>query len=380
MQAERMGGFMMNQATKERFLVSPFFVFFLIHGTQVGIGVLSFQRSVMKEAGHDAWIAVIITGIIAHLLIWIMYKLFAHSPNAEDIVSIHNHYFGKWIGFVFSFALLVYFSLLAFTVLQTYIEIIKIWMFPLMGAWQFSLIFLALTYYTVLGGFRVVTGLCFWGVVIPLLTIFPMLFFPLEYAHYRNLLPVFDHSIGEIFSASKAMSLQYLGMEMLIVYYAFIKQPEKSHKWAQWGNAFTTLLYLSIMLVAILFYNEEQIQHITWPTLTLAKIPEVPFIQRMEYIIISIYVLVVFPIICIAVWSASRIAKKLFSIKQRRFVPVILALLFIGALWFEEKEQIERLNKWTSTIGLYIVIFYIPALYIYVTAANKIKKIMQQKS
>jgi spore germination protein (amino acid permease) len=276
--------------------------------------------------------------------------------------------------------LLVYFFLLAFTVLRTYIEIIKIWMFPLMGTWQFSLIFLALTYYTVLGGFRVVTGLCFWGVVIPLLTIFPMLFFPLEYAHYRNLLPVFDHSIGEIFSASKAMALQYLGMEMLIVYYPFIKQPEKSHKWAQWGNALTTFLYLIIMLVAIVFYNEEQIQHITWPTLTLAKIPEVPFIQRMEYIIISIYVLVVFPIICIAVWSASRIAKKLFSIRQRRFVPVILILLFIGALWFEEKEQIERLNKWTSTIGLYIVIFYIPALYIYVTAANKIKKIMQQKS
>jgi spore germination protein (amino acid permease) len=370
----------MNQAAKERFLISPFLVFFLIHGTQVGIGMLSFQRLVMKEAGHDAWIAVIITGIIAHLLIWIMYKLFAHSPNAEDIVSIHKCYFGKWIGFVFSFALLVYFSLLAFTVLQTYIEIIKIWMFPLIGAWQFSLIFLALAYYAVSGGFRVVTGLCFWGVVIPLLTIFPMLFFPLEYAHYRNLLPVFDHSIREIVAGTKAMSLQYLGMEMLLVYYPFIKQPEKSHKWAQWGNAFTTLFYLIVMLIAIVFYNEEQIQHITWPTLTLAKIPEVPFIERMEYIIISIYVLVVFPIICIAVWSATRVAKKLFSIKQRRSVPVILLLLFIGTLWFEEKEQIEQLNKWTSTIGLYIVIFYIPALYIYVKAANKIKKMMQQKS
>ncbi|MBA2874238.1 GerAB/ArcD/ProY family transporter [Thermaerobacillus caldiproteolyticus] len=368
----------MNEQGNERFLISPFLVFFIIHCSQVGVGVLSFQRAVMKEAGHDSWMSVIVASCVVHVLIWIVYKIFQSAPNAEDIVSLHAQYLGKWLGNLLSVLLLIYFFLLALTVLRTYIEIIQVWMFSLIGAWQFSLIFLLLTYYTVLGGFRVVVGLCFWGVVIPLWVILPMLFFPLEYAHYRNLLPIFDHSLIDIFRGAKAMTVQYLGFEMLLMYYSFLKHPEQSHKWAQWGNAFTTLIYLIVIFISLVFYNEEQVQHIIWPTLTLAKIPEVPFIERMEYIVLSIYVLVIFPIICLAVWSVSRGAKRIFSIKQRKSVPIILSLLFVVSLFIVQRENIEKLNMLTSKIGFYVVIVYIPVLYIYISIAKRFKKTVQQ--
>ncbi|NNU82363.1 spore gernimation protein GerB [Geobacillus sp. BMUD] len=369
----------MKQPIPDRFLISPFFVFFVVHAAQIGVGALSFQRPLMKAVGQDAWMVVLLTGLAAHLLIWFMYRLLSRSPFGGDIVLLHQHYFGRWFGGLLSLGVFLYYMLAALMVLQSYIEIIKVWVFPFMGTWQFSLIFLALTYYAVLGGFRVVTGLCVWGVVIPLATIFPMVFFPLEYAQYRNLLPVFDHSFGQLAKASKEMTLQYLGFEMLLMYYPFVKNAPSSQKWAHAANALTTFIYLVIVLISIVFYNKEQIQHVTWPTLTLAKIPEVPFIERMEYIVISIYVLVVFPIITLSVWAATRVVKQLFAVQQRRSLPVLLVILFIGTLLLQEKADIERISQWTAKLGLYLVAVYVPLLCVSVWVVEKVKKTLQQK-
>ncbi|MGP9077123.1 GerAB/ArcD/ProY family transporter [Geobacillus thermodenitrificans subsp. calidus] len=369
----------MKQTLDERFLISPFLVFFIVHATQVGVGMLGFQRPLMEDAGQDAWMAVLLAGLATHVLIWLMYRLLAYSPSGGDIVSLHKHYFGRWFGGVLSIGLLAYYALAAFTVLQSYIEIIKVWMFPLMGAWQFSLIFLMLTYYVISGGFRVVAGLCFWGVVIPLATIFPMMAFAFEYAQYRNLLPVLDHSPTQILKAVNDMAFQYLGFEVLLMYYPFLKNAPSSQKWAHASNVLTIFLYLVVILISIIFYNKEQIAHITWPTLTLAKISEVPFIERMEYIVISIYVLVVFPNLVVAVWAMARVVKQLFSIRQRRSLPVLIACLFIGTLFFEEKSDIERFIQWTSKSGLFLIGVYIPLLYVYVWVVEKVKKSLQQK-
>ncbi|MBB5323904.1 spore germination protein (amino acid permease) [Anoxybacillus tepidamans] len=363
----------MKQAERERFLISPFFVFFTIHCSQVGIGVLSFQRNLNEKAGHDGWISVIIAGIAAHFLIWMIYKIFQLSGSSEDVTNINIQYFGKWFGNVLNIGFVVYFLLLALIVLRLYIEVIQVSMFPLMGTWQFSLILLLLTYYTVSGGFRVVVGLCVWGVVIPLLTIFPMLFFPLEYAHYRNFLPILDHSVIDIFKGAKEVTVEYLGFEMLLMYYSFVKDGQQSHKWAQWANVFTMFIYLVVIFISTVFYNEEQIKHIIWPTLTLGKIPEIPFIERMEYIIISIYVLVVFPIICLAVWSVTRGLKRIAALKQRVSLPFILIILFIASLFFNKREEIEQLGKIVSTAGFYLLVGYIPALYMYASFMKRFK-------
>ncbi|WP_027408361.1 GerAB/ArcD/ProY family transporter [Anoxybacteroides tepidamans] len=366
----------MKQGNRERFLVSPFFVFFTIHGAQLGVGVLSFQRRLNEIVGHDGWISIIIAGLAVHVLIWMVYKIFQASGEGKDIVRVNIECFGKWIGNLLNAGLLVYFLSFALVVLRTYIEIIQVWVFPLMGTWQFSLIFLLLTYYTVSGGFRIVVGLCVWGFIVPLLTIFPMLFFSLEYAHYRNFLPVFDHSIVDILKGAKGVTFEYLGFEMILMYYSFVKNAPQSQRWAQWGTAFTTLLYLIVIFISTVFYNEEQIKHVIWPTLTLAKIPEIPFIERVEYIIISTYVFVIFPIICLAVWAVTGGLKQMTSLKQRKSLPIILAILFAASLFFNKREEIALLDQIVSTTGFYVLIIYIPSLYVFVS----VKKRFQSKA
>ncbi|MFC0270615.1 GerAB/ArcD/ProY family transporter [Metabacillus herbersteinensis] len=355
----------------ERFQVSPFLVFYLIHSLQFGVGVLGFQRVVAEKSGHDAWIAVILAGVLVHAALWMIYRILKGANG--NVITVHKEIFGKWLGGLLSMVLTSYFLLLAITVLRSYLEIVQVWMFPDINQMLFTFLFLLLVYYIISGGFRVVTGVSFFGVILPSYLIFAF-FFPLEFADYRSILPVFDHSIKDIVISTKDMSLTILGVEALLIYYPFLKNVEKSQKWAHFGVAFTTVLYTFICLVSLVYFSEEQLQKNVWATLTLWKIVEMPFVERFEYIGIANWNLVILPNICLTLWCASRIIKDVTKIKQKYTVIFVCLLAFISVNFFQTREQVNMLNDIAGKIGFGVLYIYIPALFALTFVFRKIKE------
>lgn len=361
----------MQSTVEERFQVSPYLVFFLIHSIQIGVGILTFQSVIVKWAGNDAWISILLSGGIIHVLVWMMY----HVLNKEktDLIAINQKIFGKWVGNGLNLVILSYFFAISIVVIRVYFEVIQVWMFPRISLWSLCIIFLPLLYYIVEGGFRVVTGICFFGVVLPLYLILTLLF-PLEFAHFENLLPIYHHSIKDILLSTKGMAVSYLGFSTLFIYYPFIKDPRKSQKWAHFGVAFSIFLYFTTYLVTILFYSEEQLLTNLWPTLGLWKIMKMPFVERFEYIGISSWALVILPNITLALWSFTRGVKRIFSYKQRRILLISL-LLAMGILPFiKGHNQIQQLSEWLSYVGYFIMGGYIPFVFISHFIYSKVKK------
>jgi spore germination protein (amino acid permease) len=357
---------------KENKQISPYMVFYLITTMQVGVGILGFERYVAKFAGHDGWISVIISGLSFNVLIWLIYKILSKENN--DIFAVHKNMFGKWIGGVLSLILIMYFTSFVITILRSYVEVIQIWIFPELSNWLISIILLLLAYSFVIGGLRVVTGLCLIGFfyTIPL---FLLKYYALKQGHLYNLLPIFDHSIKELMAGTKAVTLDYLGFELILVYFPFIKHVEKSHKWAHFGNLFTMFTYLITILVSFMYFNQEQLKHTIWGTLTLWKIVDLPFAQRFEYAGIAIWLFVVLPNICLGLWSVSRGLRQLFSIKQKTGLRVLLVIVFISSILLINRQQVDLLNTTVSSIGFYIVYFYIPFLFIIQWTLSKVRKL-----
>ncbi|MCM2533003.1 spore germination protein [Neobacillus pocheonensis] len=361
----------MQSTVEERFQVSPYLVFFLVHSIQIGVGVLTFQAEIVKWAGNDAWISIIIAGMYIHLLIWMMY----HVLNKEktDIIAINKKIFGKWLGNFFNIFLLIYFLLISIVIIRSYFEVIQVWMFPRVSLLSLCFIFFPLFYYIVEGGFRTVTGICFFGVVMPLYLILTLIF-PLEFAHYDNLLPIWHHSINEILLSAKQMSLSYIGFSTLFIYYPFIKEPEKSQKWAQFGVAFSIFIYFITYIVSAVFYSEEQLKTNLWPTLGLWKIIEMPFVERFEYIGISSWALVILPNITLAYWAFMRGMKRVFGVKQRKPLVFSLIATVIIVPFIKSHSQIQMLSNSLSYAG-YIVFFgYIPFIFVSHFIYSKVKK------
>ena len=97
-------------------------------------------------------------------------------------------------------------------------------------------------------------------------------------------------------------------------------------------------LYLCTALVSFAYFSQGQLGHTIWPTLTMAKIIEIPFLQRFEYILISMWLLVVLPTIAVSVWCTIRGFSKTFNKPPTLFlILVLIALLgFLFSLMIEK--------------------------------------------
>ncbi|MBM7094358.1 GerAB/ArcD/ProY family transporter [Bacillus sp. H-16] len=358
--------------------ITPFLVFFLVHSMQIGVGVFGFQRYIAMDAEYNAWIAVIMVGALLHIPIWMIYKMMLRDDGVRDVVDVHRHYFGRWIGGLLSYAFLVYFLFMGITVLRTYVEVVQIWMFPTLMTWPVTLIIILIIVYGIYHGFRVVAGIAFLGVVLPFALILTAIS-PLEFANFHRLLPIEFH-LGDQLAAMKTMTLSYIGFEALAFYFPFIQDPKKSMKWAHLGNVLTIFIYFLVTIVTFLFYSRQHLERVVYPTLSSWKVLELPFIERFEYIGIAIWLLVITPNVMISLWTVSRGMKKLLHTKQKYTLFFAAGALFLFSISFQTRESIDRLNSYVSEAGFYIIFCYIPVLFIVTSMIRRFRKNDRSKS
>ncbi|MFE4810722.1 GerAB/ArcD/ProY family transporter [Peribacillus simplex] len=352
--------------------VSPFFVFYLIVAAQFGLSVFSFQRYIVKAVGNDAWIAVIIAGLSIHIVLWMIYQILNKGTN--DITVIHKELFGKGLGGLFSLALIVYLLTLAVSVFRNYIELIQVWIFPQLETWYMALILSSLVYVYVIGGFRVVVGICFLSFILTTPIFFIMLEFPLRHVHFSHLFPILDHTAVEFLSASKKMTYSLTGFETLFFFYPFIKNAPRSQKWVHYGAAFSTFSYLVIMIVSLMYFTKAQLLESIWPTLTFWKIADFPFLERFEYMGLSLWLFNALNSVCIFIWAGTRGLKQLFTVKQKHSLIVVLIMTAVVAVLLKNREQIEQLNTIIGFVSLYVIYAYIPFLFFYQMIKSKMRR------
>jgi spore germination protein (amino acid permease) len=348
----------------EKYMISPYFVGILLYVSMVGVGVLNFQRKLIEHAGYNAWISVILTGISIHLILWMMYKLLSSNRDGQEIITLNNTLFGKFLGNILNSAVVLYFVYGAFVKFKLYIELIQIWMFPVMNILPLSISIVLLLYYTVSGGFRSVTGISFWATLISFASIIPQVLLTFPYFHPLNLLPLLNHSATDILLSSKSMVFEYLGFETLLLFYPFIKTPAKSQKWAHIILIFVTFLYLVILIMAFMFFSEGQLPHSIWPTIDMISIFEVPLLQRLEYFFISLWLIKIIAGICIYLWVACRGMKTAFRIRQRHSLIVFLVALVTLNYFIADHRSIERVPELYGAVGFYFIYAYIPFMFV----------------
>ncbi|MFD0824485.1 GerAB/ArcD/ProY family transporter [Neobacillus sp. M.A.Huq-85] len=361
----------MEQIVPEKAKISPFLVFFLIHKMQVGVGVLGFQRIIALTAGYDAWISVIISGLSIHIILWMMYKI-AETADG-DIMKAHTVIFGNKMGKLISLPFVIYYLVSAVTVLSNFIRVIQVWMFPDLSTLWYSLAFCCLATYIVFGGIRTIAGVAFFGFVLPAYLVFTFLF-TIPYADFRNLLPIFDHSIKDLVKASYHMSFTNSGYLILLFIYPFIKEPKKSKKWAHLAVLIAMIAYTFLAILTFAYYSEGQLQKNIWPTLTMWKIVEMPFVERFEFIGIATWTIVLLPNFCISFWCSSRIIKKVTNLKQKYGVLLIFMLVVIIIYFLKTGQQIYTLTSYIGKIGFIIDYGYIPLLFFLLLIVKRVKK------
>nr|WP_309101502.1 GerAB/ArcD/ProY family transporter [Fredinandcohnia onubensis] len=363
----------MNSQINENKQVSPYFLFFLIHGSQTGIAVLRFQGNVSKGAGNEAWMSVLALGLSIQLLFMMMIYILKQS-TAGDILSFHKDILGKKLGGALNLLLACYFSLAGVSVVYGYIDLLQVWVFDGIPSWEYALLLCCLIFYLVSGGFRVITGVAFWGVVIPAFLLISF-FYIAGFMEVSYLQPLFNHSLKDHFTSAKTAVPLFLGFETVLVYFPFIKNGKKANKWGHLALLFTTVLYTLITLISFMFFSQGKIHHLTWPTLTMIKIIQFPFLERFEFIFIFTWLLVIIPVISLYLWSTIRSIKvTLPKIKPTYILLFLLTVYVFVNSQLTDIYYTQLIQKMVDISSSAFLFGYIPVLFIVSVIRQFIKK------
>ncbi|MDI7743807.1 GerAB/ArcD/ProY family transporter [Lysinibacillus fusiformis] len=358
--------------------ISSSLFFFVVLATQIGVGIHGFQRVIVKDASNDAWISVILAYIFSHIVVYFMFKTLSLTTS-DDLYGIHQDLFGKYFGNFLNLLYVLYCSFSFYSVIRNYIEVINTWVFPNLPQWFISITLLLLVIYAFTGGLRVMVGVCFFSFITGL-WILIILYMTLKYAHFNHLLPVFGNDLKSILRGAYSMTFTIVGFEIINILYPFAKEKDKVQKYVHMGLLFTLFIYLSIILVTLVYFSEEQLERTVWATLTLFSVVKLPFIERIEIIIICFWMIIILPNLCLFSWAAYRGINRIKNIKATTFIWIFSILIFFANIPILSRIQIDKANNIFAQIAFCIVFIYPFLLYIIAFSKKMLTKKRERRN
>jgi hypothetical protein len=170
-----------------------------------------------------------------------------------------------------------------------------------------------------------------------------------------------------------SMSLSYLGFEVLLFFYPFIKKPEKSKKWVHIGLFITTGIYTGLAIISFAYFPPKLLERSIWPTLEMWKIVRLPFVERFEYLGMANWALLILPNVAIMLWAASRGTKLVYHISQRKAVIFIALLCLMIVVQIPSRERMTFILDLDSYVGFALAFLYPPILYLSLLIKKKVK-------
>ncbi|MEH7108488.1 GerAB/ArcD/ProY family transporter [Bacillus sp. JJ1764] len=346
---------------------------FLIHGAQVGIGVLQLPRILAEKAGTDGWIIIIfgwIASIVASLIIIQIMKKYPEGT----LIDLITKYFGKWAGKAIALFIALYFAYSAFLILQRSILFIQIWILPGVAGYVLMFLFAIPTYTIARSGIRIIGRYAE-------LVFFLLLWMPFFYwfalwgnHHWIHLLPLFK-DMKKVLLATKTTAYSFFGFEIVFLLYPFLQNKEKASVGIIIANSLSMLVFLFITLVCFAFFSPDEITHFNEPTLSILKVVEFRFLERMEIIFLAFYLLVLSRAWMPYIYGAVFCTSWLFGKQNHSKHLLLLLLLMVVTIYFviptfNQNDLLQGLSAKIAFPFIYIIPLF---LWIYLSIHERIR-------
>lgn len=327
----------------------------IIYGTQVGIDVLSIPRELAEKAGSSGWIALVIGGSLSTLLSCIYVKLREKSPNT-NIPDYFQYYLGAFLGRIISFILVIYLMFLGYWTLIRACLYIRSYILEEVSMVILLILLFIPTYQLVTGGIHLIAK--YMEAIFPII----LLFFVsqlgvLERAHYEYLLPIIKEGWMPIVKTVHTSFFPYHGFGMIIAVYPYLKEKEKAMKGVIIANALSTGVYLFATLICFVFYSPNEIQRVFLPVLEMLSVIEFQFVERVDFIIFCLYLIVVSKTWSIYLWTSVNTFMNLFPRSRLKLLMVfVFGIILVYTYVFEPTYALsDQQSKVTGNVGLSLI-------------------------
>ena len=339
-------------------VLNRFHVIFLTQNIMFGTGILSLPQK-LSSLGYSQGLFPLLFGVIACLTLWPMIWINSKYEN-DNLFRINEKLLGKWLGKSINLLIVAVYIIFLSSVINNYTTLIQTSALPEQSMVVPLIMLLLVLVYIVNGGITSIARFC----MMTFFLIFPTIFFlrwAIEKGEVTHLFPLFNFNGKEALEAMKKGYLSMLGYELIMFYYPYIANKKKAFKYTTIGIWITVLLYFITVLVSVMYFSKWQLENVEYSVLHLLKAGELPFIERIDIFVITLWVLAILATASAYLWTAKKGLESLRNKKKSSHV-YILTLVVLLFEWmplnpgFQEKFYEINYNIYYGILGWPIVL------------------------
>ncbi|MGZ9584341.1 GerAB/ArcD/ProY family transporter [Paenibacillus marinisediminis] len=354
--------------------ITPGQLVFLIIQTQIGVGLLGLANNVHNAAKGDAWLSVLLAGILAQLFIVVMWGLGRRFPSLtlyDYLPALLGTFLGKCIQFIY----VGYFMLVSSYIILQFSMTIHEWVLVDTPRWIVMGMMLGVSLYLVRESLRTIARFC----VLAFFCYIPVILI-ISYAYTRvnflYVLPVGQAGLWKIAEGAHTAMNSVSGYEILLICYPFVEGARTDKlKAASLANTFTALLYTFAVFTSLIVFSPSEIGQLPEPLLYMVKALTFSVFERPDLYFLSLWMFIASTSMMGYMFMASRGLANLFKAQgtHRRAVPYTVALVFVIVLFCQDPLLIDGIKKILS-IANYVFVFGIPFVLFMISILFNVKE------
>ncbi|WP_245891196.1 GerAB/ArcD/ProY family transporter [Desmospora activa] len=364
-----------DQSANEK-VITPYQSFCLLVNTLIGVGILSFQRSIIQEVGPDAIWILLIGGLVTLAEVVILTKVMQRF-SGNHIVGAVAQLGGKKksqrsktimaIPFVLILAV-IWFSALSF-VSRMFGEVLITVVLPRTPLVVLMVVLLGVAAAVASNRLNVLVRFSEF--------LMPFLFLPLPWlfavwvqeGDWNHFLPLFQVDWAHVFKGVAGSFLTFSGASVLFMFMGYYQQPQKAMQSHTIGVGFVTLIYWVTLLSTLAVFGAYEMNNLVWPSLDLITVLTVPglILERLESAFLSIWMVTVFTTLLNLYGALVDGLMNGFQIKER-YRPYVswglLPLLLLTAHAPTNVFQVFRWGEWSGWLEPITIVIVLLCLFL----------------
>jgi spore germination protein len=339
----------------------------------MGVGIVSLPREVADIWGASGWMLIILGGLLAIVQALIITTLAKRFPN-KTFPEYGRDIAGRFIGTGAALLIAVYFIIV--TAFQARItgDVIKLFLLFNTPIEVIIVAMMAVVLYLVRNGIEPIGRIA--TIILPILVFGALLLLIPAFsgADFSNLLPLVPDDIPAVFRGIAATSFSFLGYESMLLLLPFTVKSKGLNKTVVKAIGAVILIYVVIYIIVLIEFGVVETKSLIWPLFSLMKAVEIPgaFVERLEGVFLSLWVLAVFTTMMVTYFCAYLTLGKIIGLKQPRILAVpLFPVIYILAMIPRNVVVVYEYLKYFSTIFGVMVAAVIPIIFLILAVIRK---------
>ena len=357
-------------STQSKKILKGYHVVFLVQNAMIGTGILTLPRN-LSAVGYSQILLPLFFGVIASLTIWPMIWLNSKYPN-DNLYHINEKMLGKTLGKIFNTFIIIQMIIFIAGTIGYYLDLIQSTILPEQRITMQLILLLLILLYIVNGGLKSIARFCILTFFLSIGVYF-FTYWAFQKGEISHIFPLFNFTSSELLNAMSKGYLAIVGYELIMFYFPYITEQKKAFKHALIGVWISILLCFITVFISVMYYSEWQLNHIKFTILNLFKAGELSFIERIDVLFMSFWVVLVLSTIAVYLWSAKEGVVSVLEKKHKYLLSIMGIVIFLIIELPIPRELHEKIFRVNDYLVYVLIIWPIFLCILYLLRKKKVQ-------